>query len=288
MTSTPEARFKGLGLRIISALVLVTPVLAAVWAGAFPFLVLVALAGALMAIEWVQLVGATRAQGIVLAVVMVAILGAQFIYGLTLALAIFALLLLAALAISAIRRSRYLPWAGGLLYVAPPLVSAQWLREDLMGGFIILFLCAVVWGTDIFAMFVGKTLQGPKLAPVLSPNKTWSGLLGGMAGAVILGAVVLGLYVMLGDEPDASAISLLHMALIAMAGAVIAQMGDLFESGLKRHFGVKDSGHIIPGHGGLLDRVDGLVSVFTLAAIVIALGHYYGGLSPLAVLWGQG
>ncbi len=277
-------RFQGLGLRVISALVLIGPVLIALWYGSVAFLLLVCVAGALMALEWAPLVQASRIHGIVLAIMVVGTLTVQFMYGLPIALVVFAILLVTSLNQSLSRSEPYLPWVGGLLYVLPPLMSAQWMREDPHGGLIIFYLCALVWGTDIFAMFAGKTMGGPKLAPTISPNKTWSGLIGGMVGAVLLGFLAIALFVFL----EAGTYMIAHVIAVGVAGAIIAQLGDLFESGLKRHFGVKDSGALIPGHGGLLDRVDGLVSVFTAAAIAIAVGQVLAGLSPLSVLWGSG
>src|SRR5690606_8072637 len=136
-----------------------------------------------------------------------------------------------------------------------------WLRADPQLGLVAIFwLLGVVWATDSFAYFTGRAIGGPKLIPRLSPKKTWAGLLGGMAGAALAGAAV-SLWLGMGSAPLLAALS---------AGlAVLSQAGDFAESALKRRAGVKDSGKLIPGHGGILDRVDGLVAV-TLGAAVLA------------------
>ena len=123
---------------------------------------------------------------------------------------------------------------------------------------------ALVWGCDIGAFFAGRTFGGPKLAPRLSPNKTWSGLIGGVLLASVVGALMHWRF----GLP-------LRMTLATPGLAVVAQGGDLFESWLKRRAGVKDSGTILPGHGGVLDRLDGLVPVAPLAALLVVLPHFY-------------
>ena len=135
----------------------------------------------------------------------------------------------------------------GFLYILIPLYSVMELR--FIDKNIILWLFFVVWSTDIFAYFIGKNLGGPKLIQSISPNKTWSGLIGGMVSAAIIG--LLSTLMFEGG--------ILFFMITSALLAVIAQIGDLFESKVKRIFGVKDSGTIIPGHGGILDRIDGLM-----------------------------
>ena len=135
----------------------------------------------------------------------------------------------------------------GFLYILIPLYSVMELR--FIDKNIILWLFFVVWSTDIFAYFIGKNLGGPKLIPSISPNKTWSGLIGGMVSAAIIG--LLSTLMFEGG--------ILFFMITSALLAVIAQIGDLFESKVKRIFGVNDSGTIIPGHGGILDRIDGLM-----------------------------
>ena len=159
--------------------------------------------------------------------------------------------------------------AGGALYVGVPACALVWLRADVPGGMQhLIWLLIVIWATDICAYLVGRTVGGPKLAPRISPGKTWSGLLGGVAGATLLGGVV------------AHALGAGYWLAAAVGGclAVVGQVGDLFESALKRQAGVKDSGHLIPGHGGLLDRIDGLVFAAPVFAGLIWFGLQAGKL----------
>jgi phosphatidate cytidylyltransferase len=147
----------------------------------------------------------------------------------------------------------------GVPYVAFPVLALLLLRHNgAWGVHAIMWLMLVVWATDTFAYFAGRSFGGPKLAPKLSPKKTWSGLLGGMAGAAVVSGIYAAFFVPSFWQP----------ALVAAALAVVAQLGDIFESALKRTYSVKDSGYLIPGHGGVLDRVDGLVAAACLAAVV--------------------
>ena len=148
----------------------------------------------------------------------------------------------------------------GVLYIAFTCWALWRLRLDPQWGRMTLFwLLAVVWGADTGGFIFGMTLRGPKLAPTISPNKTWSGFLGGTLTAAVGGWVVVA--TMKGDAG-------LEIAFYSAAIGVASQMGDLFESWIKRRFGVKDSGAIIPGHGGLFDRVDGLVAAALAAALI--------------------
>jgi phosphatidate cytidylyltransferase len=152
--------------------------------------------------------------------------------------------------------------AGGVVYIGLPALALVWLRGHVPGGLEhVLWLLLVVWATDVCAYVAGRTIGGPKLAPRVSPSKTWAGLVGGMAGASIVGglaAMELGAGLWLG-------------AGLGPVMALVAQTGDLFESTLKRRAGLKDSGHLIPGHGGLLDRIDGLVFAAPLFAALVWL-----------------
>jgi phosphatidate cytidylyltransferase len=153
--------------------------------------------------------------------------------------------------------------AAGVFYIGVPCVALTWLRSDPEAGrHVIFWLFLVVWATDTGGYFFGRGLGGPKLAPAISPNKTWSGLLGGMLCAALVGIGVAWLL----DKP-----SLWPLAAFSAGLAVVEQGGDLLESWIKRRFSVKDMGHLIPGHGGLFDRVDGLLAVGTAAAAVAAV-----------------
>ena len=159
--------------------------------------------------------------------------------------------------------------AFGVVYIAAPCLALTWLRAmpNPIGWTILLF--AITWSADIFAYATGNLLKGPKLWPSLSPNKTWSGLVGGLAGAMATSMAVAA-------SPWSTArLSLGAAAMIGLAGGVATMAGDLCESMLKRRFGVKDSGDLIPGHGGLLDRVDGLL--FAALAVAGARWIYQSG-----------
>ena len=167
--------------------------------------------------------------------------------------------------------------ASGVVYASGLGIALVALRADpLVGMKAVFFVFAVVWGTDVAAYVAGRTFGGPKLWPAVSPNKTWSGAIGGVLAAIIFGvvaALVMGISVTLA------------LAAVALALSIISQGGDLFESSVKRHFGVKDASHLIPGHGGLMDRVDAL----TFAAIAAALtGWIHSGSSDIGqglLLW---
>ncbi len=154
--------------------------------------------------------------------------------------------------------------AVGCVYIAAPCIAMVWLRAVPHGRETIIWLLAVVWATDVGAYFTGRGLGGPKLAPRISPGKTWSGLAGGVVAAAAAGFASAGLLGVAGPWRLAVAAALL---------ALVAQGGDLWESMVKRRFGVKDSGTLIPGHGGVLDRLDGLMA----AAPAVAVAMFVGG-----------
>jgi len=153
--------------------------------------------------------------------------------------------------------------AYGVVYLAPAATCLIWLRSTNQGVWWTLMLFAATWAADIGAFAVGSALKGPKLWPRFSPNKTWSGFIGGLAAATATGTLMAMLpYFQL---------NLFAAALIGLAVGLATMAGDLWESALKRRFGVKDSGDLIPGHGGLLDRVDGLIfAVMVMSAARLA------------------
>jgi phosphatidate cytidylyltransferase len=169
----------------------------------------------------------------------------------------------AGIATSSVQSARH--WiGGGVMYAAAILIPAVMLRSDPVWGFVaIVWLFAVVWAEDTGAYFVGRFFGGPKLAASVSPSKTWSGALGGMIAGILAGNIVI----LLAEIPWRPA----HLAL-AFAVAVAAQLGDLLESAIKRRFNVKDASSLVPGHGGLMDRLDGFLIAATLA-LAIGLGH---------------
>lgn len=254
---TAKPKFDGLLQRVRSALILLPFVIAPVVYGNWPFTVLLAVAGFFMAREWAAMLKGTGTQGRMLSYLTVLLLAYGQYAGAPEALAMVLVLALAALAICAARRMRATPVAGGLIYVTLPLVVAQYFRLDPLGMGVIGYVLLSVWAVDIFAMFAGKLIGGPKLAPVISPNKTWAGMFGAVLGACI-GAILTFLTIVGFGFGTADFTALI---VIAPLLAVTAQVSDLFESAIKRKYDIKDSGALIPGHGGLLDRVDGLIGV---------------------------
>ncbi len=264
-----RSRWNDLGRRAVSAGLLAPVALACIWFGAGPWMGLMALAAAGLSIEWVWLCGRTpwRAPGIAVPLVVLlagvaAALDRQAV-GFGVLLAGFGLLW---------RLGGRLTLAAGILYVGAGSLCLMWLRNagGDAGRANVLFLVLVVWASDIGAYAAGRLLGGPKLAPTLSPGKTWSGSAGGLIAAMLVGEAAAELLAF-------SAWG--RAAVIAGALGVASQAGDLLESGIKRHFGVKDSGRLIPGHGGLLDRLDGLLAAApAAAALAVMVGR--GG-----VLW---
>lgn len=155
-------------------------------------------------------------------------------------------------------------WAGaGVLYAGLLVISVLVLRLSLLYGFeAIVWLFAIVWGTDILAYFSGRAIGGPKLWPRVSPSKTWAGFIGGVSGGAIAGTVLI--YALLPVVRD----NWFWLLCFALVLAMISQGGDLFESSLKRRYGVKDSSNLIPGHGGVLDRLDGFTAAVVCAALI--------------------
>jgi phosphatidate cytidylyltransferase len=155
--------------------------------------------------------------------------------------------------------SRRIAMGWGFVYVGLPsfaLIVIEWASL-----YLVFWLMLVTWATDIFAYFAGRSIGGPKLAPKISPNKTWAGLIGGMAGAAVVGALAAWLFGISAELPD-------FLWLGAPMG-LLAQLGDLYESRVKRRLGVKDSGTLLPGHGGVLDRLDGLLPVILATLLVL-------------------
>lgn len=261
----PPPRDRALLKRVLSALVMIPPVLAAVWFGPPWSDLLVGVATAILACEWVTLstgrLKSPAAFCFVAGLVGAIVLGACGLWPWT-PLPIG----LAAAFATPLAAPRHWPWYPlGLLYLAPPTLAFLALRDRPEDGLeVICFLLAVVWATDIFAYFVGKTLGGPKLWPAVSPKKTWSGLAGGMVFAALAGAAAAW---WLSGWP------VWQLALAGAVLAVVSQGGDLLESAVKRHFGAKDASHLIPGHGGLLDRVDGLLAASLALAIALWLAQ---------------
>lgn len=264
-----------LALRIASSLVLVPVALAAVYMGAPWFDLLVALLALAMALEWARMAwGAGYAQpGFTIAIVVLFAVGLAHQGQAGITAAGIALALGAAIVVDRASGDWRRTWImGGVAYVAVPCAAMIWLRSAHQGGLeAVLWVLLTVWATDIAAYAVGRTVGGPKLAPRISPGKTWSGLAGGMAGAGLVSAGFLAW----GTGGGSATIVLGFLAGAVLA--LVAQAGDLFESGVKRHFGAKDSGWLIPGHGGVLDRLDGVLAAAPATAAVL---WFWGGEFP--------
>jgi phosphatidate cytidylyltransferase len=263
----PARQMSNLQLRVISSVVLIVAVLAVTYLGGVAFRLLAALIAGAIFYEWSAMSrGAASARYQLVAAVLLAVVLLALLLGYS-ALGVFVLLGLsvAASLLDSGIGGQGLWTPAGLAYAGLSGLSLALLRDgDQTGLTAILFLFAVVWATDIAAYFVGRSLGGPKLAPAISPGKTQSGAIGGAVGGVIAG-IALAAFAGLGNLP--------LLALVAFLLSVVSQAGDLFESWVKRRHGVKDSGSLIPGHGGVMDRVDGLVAAaFALYAIGSMLG----------------
>ncbi len=256
-TAQPPSKSKpgGLLVRTVSAAVLIPPVLAAVYYGGAAFAALVVAGSVILALEWSKLCGIDGKLGVAMSVAAAVSVASGAGYGLewggwALGLGAAAMALIG---------GRARGWAVlGLAYVVGPSILLLWLRADPDHGMVTVFwIMGLVWASDIGGYAFGKTIGGPKLAPAVSPGKTWSGLAGAMLFAAGAGTGV------------AWAFGEANLAAFAAAAALgaVGQMGDLAESWVKRRFGVKDSGAIIPGHGGLLDRVDALLAVIAVVAL---------------------
>lgn len=258
----PETtKFADLKTRIISAAALGALAVIALFAGPIPFGIFVAAVAMIMSWEWSGIVRSKEIDVAMIVHIAVA--------GIACALAIFHA---AALGLAAIIAGTILVFAltfggrsiisaAGVLYTGMPAVAMIWIRQDQpMGLNAILYLIIVVIATDTFAFFAGRALGGPKLMPSLSPKKTWSGLVGGITGAALVAAGF-------GSIVD---LPLLPLAIGAIILGVISQAGDLAESALKRYYGVKDASNLIPGHGGFMDRMDGIVAAAAAAGLMAA------------------
>ncbi|QCG98512.1 phosphatidate cytidylyltransferase [Azospirillum sp. TSA2s] len=255
------SRAGDLKVRVLSALVMAPVVLGAVWIGGWVFHALIAFGSVVAVSEWTSIVPSARrlparimaAVGILVAVMAQIAAGPAAGLG---AAAAFAVLT----AIVGGGADRNL-LGFGVLYVAVGMAGLMWLRDLPESGLsLFLFVLIAIWATDIGAYAAGRSIGGPKLAPRISPKKTWAGLIGGMASSALFGWLVALAFG--AARPDIA-------LAVGAAVAVVGQAGDLFESAIKRRYNVKDSGQLIPGHGGILDRIDGLLA----AAPVLALFH---------------
>lgn len=250
-----------LAVRAVSGIILVTIAAVALWLGDIAFWLLL-MAGALaMQHEWAGLVGRHQRRQLSMLALMASLSmlspfadGPGFLS--------FGFIIGGAFFIATIDRSFKLAW--GVFYCALPVMALLYLRAQDNGLLLAFWTMATVWATDIGAYFAGRGIGGPKIAPAISPSKTWAGLAGGMTAAMGFAMIMHGQF------------GLPFILVLASAPlAMVAQIGDFLESWMKRQAGVKDSGTLIPGHGGILDRVDGLVPVAPAVALLVAAKAFW-------------
>jgi phosphatidate cytidylyltransferase len=270
-----ERESRNLLTRVVAALVLAPAAIAIAWAGGWFWSVLVTLSVIGLYVEWLMVIGAAQASRVVAAgAIALAVSGLCLALGrLELSLCVLAFGLVGVTLLSTASRG----WvATGFGYAAAAEVASVLVRLDAAAGFVALIMVLlIVWVTDIGGYFAGRGIGGPKLWPRVSPKKTWAGAIGGFIASLAIAAVFAGL-------------GLGKMGPLLLLGAVLSvasQLGDLFESAVKRRFGVKDSSQIIPGHGGLLDRLDGFVAAIALAALIGILRGGVDGVGRGLMVW---
>lgn len=270
---TPEKKPSDLAPRVASALVMVAAALATLWAGGLWFHLFWLAAGAAIVWEWQTIIGApNRAPRLAFGVAALAA-SAALTANLAIEWALAAAALGALAAGAAAGRGKGVWAASGVLYACALVMATTLLRDSIFRGFeSIVWLFAVVWTTDVMAYFGGRMIGGPKLWPRVSPSKTWSGFITGVSCGAVAGLAV---------APVGSTIP--YVAALSLVAAMVSQGGDLLESSIKRRFGVKDSGHFIPGHGGVMDRLDGFLAAAVFAALVAFARA--GFASPAAALF---
>ena len=272
---TPESDSRNLVMRIAAAAVLIPLAVAIAYAGGWLWSALVTLAAIGLFVEWLAIVGLAGATRVTVpGVAALAIAGACLAAGrLDAALVVLGVGLVAVASIVPERRR----WAAaGFLYAAAAEFASVLVRLDPVKGFAaLMFVLLVVWMTDTGGYFAGRGIGGPKLWPRVSPKKTWAGAIGGLAGSLVVAAAFASLG--LGRIGP--------LVMLSGALSVVSQLGDLFESAVKRRFGVKDSSHIIPGHGGLMDRLDGFIAAVFVAAIFGFLRAGADGVGRGLMVW---
>jgi phosphatidate cytidylyltransferase len=270
-----EQGWRNFAIRLVAALVLAPLAVALAYAGGWMWTALVTLGSIGIYLEWLMIVGAVRESRVAVAGTI-----ALAISGLCLSLgridaSLFAMGVGFA-AVALLSRQRRNWTAMGFFYAATAQIASVMVRLDQTEGFVALMLILlVVWVTDIGGYFAGRGIGGPKLWPRVSPRKTWAGAIGGFVASLVIsgGFVLFGL---------GKAVPLLLLGAVL---SIASQLGDLFESAVKRRFGVKDSSHLIPGHGGLMDRLDGFVAAVVLAAIFGFLRGGVDGVGRGLMVW---
>jgi phosphatidate cytidylyltransferase len=262
-----------LRIRVASSVVMVVLAIAAVVIGGWTFVLFWAAAAIIISWEWTAIV--TGGARLPLAATVVALLAAAAAAGSGHALVAMAALGAGALAVAALAPRERI-WSGaGVLYAGVLVLAPTLLREGPHGAAAMFFLFAAVWSTDILGYFVGRAVGGPRLALRISPKKTWAGAIGGALGAIAAGVVFAAL----------TGYSIACSGSTAFVLSLVAQGGDLLESAIKRHFGIKDASHVIPGHGGLMDRLDGFIAAAGVAVLIGILRAGPGQAAQGLLLW---
>lgn len=277
---TSIASNRNLMLRVLSALVLAPLAIGAAWRGGLPFAAFWTIAALAVWWEWLGLIGLRRHPKTLFAgfaaLLAMALLATTGYFDRALVI-----MLLVPIGIAAAIREKAGWIAGGFFYAGSLLLAPVILRNDPQYGFVaILFLFAVVWSSDIGGYFGGRLIGGAKLAPSISPKKTRSGAIAGTATAMIAALAIV--YGMEGQLP---LYGFVMTAVTALLLSVASQAGDLFESAIKRHFGAKDASNLIPGHGGVMDRLDGFIFASFVAACLGALRGGFDLAGRGAMLW---
>lgn len=268
---------RNLLMRVIAAVILAPLTIAVAYAGGWPWAILVMLAAIGLYVEWLMIVGASRdVAAMAIGVVALVVSGFCLTAGrIDVAAAVVAIGVIAA-AITGLRTSLPVWISGGLLYAGLAMLASVLVRSDPASGFLALvFVLLIVWVTDIGGYFAGRGIGGPKLWPRVSPKKTWAGAIGGLVGSLIVASAFAG----------AGFGKLAPLLWLSVLLSIVSQLGDLFESAVKRNFGVKDSSHIIPGHGGLLDRLDGFVAAIVVAALFGVMRGGIDGIGRGLMIW---
>ncbi len=264
-------------LRVASAAIMAPLALGVAWLGDWPFALFWSVAAIAVLWEWVTLVVGHRyrimlsssASAIAMAA-LVAWRGREVTAVLLIGLGTLAAIVFAP-------RERRFWITGGIAYAGTMMLAPVLLRADRAYGFqAIVFLFAIVWSTDVFAYFAGRAIGGPKLAPSISPKKTWSGAIAGALGATLVAALAADLL---------GSLDIGTIAIVALLLSVIAQLGDLLESWVKRHFGAKDASHLIPGHGGVMDRLDGFWAAAVAGCLVGLLRGGFDNAARGLLVW---
>jgi phosphatidate cytidylyltransferase len=262
-------------MRVIAALVLVPIAVAIAYAGGAIWVCIVSLMAIGLYLEWLMVIGAGRLRGLfACGAIAYALVGLCLVLGWAMPLVLVVILGLAGIAVIPQPQRG---WAAvGFAYIVAAQVASVLIRVDPVEGFsALMFVFIVVWVTDIGGYFAGRGIGGPKLWPSVSPKKTWAGAFGGFVASLIVAAGFAAAGV-------GKTVPLLSVGAVL---SVVSQFGDLFESAVKRRFGVKDSSHLIPGHGGLLDRMDGFLAAILVASIFGFLRRGLDGVGSGLMVW---